>query len=957
MFTLSSQLDVFLKRIASKCARGKDFGSFSPSMYDTAWLSMIEHPHDKANKWLFPESFDFMLRNQSEDGSWESYASQVDGILNTASALLSLQKHLKGCPDHPHRHDWTFRSLNAQVALGKLLRNWNVLSSEQVGFEILVMKHLCFLEHEGISFQFHGYDKLRALYDDKLKRLPLNSVLETRSTLCHSLESLIGHINFDQVSRWQEEDGSMLGSPSSTAAYLIHASVWDTKAETYLKKVLKFGTGYGNGSAPCAWPTSVFETAWAVTTLVAAGVPIREPEASTIGSFLEEALQRGGGKVGFSLTSLPDADDTAKTMIALQHFNNHIDIRPLIQAFETEDHFSTYSGERNPSFSANCNVLICILSQKNLSPYMSQITKATKFLCSKVVSGNVREKWHIHELYWMMLFSQAFGLLYDRVLDGTLNQEAFDPVLRNQIPLVSVKILVRTMHLQRNDGSWDGICETTAYAVLTLSWLFRLPWCRQIFSEEIMSRIHNGKRFLHSHRDRWAIGNYLWIEKTTYASNILAESYCLAAVFVSIDVHAQCQLGAFHPFTSGLLDPSLRAMRKAKELLRRVPLFCGVSPQVLNAAEFLACHELNNLHEHRLEIFPRTGMGEDRYLTFIPLTWMACDILQGGPMCHSVLREMTFLSMLNYQLDEYMEIVIENKFKGDLNAVKRVIYELCSGIDKTSLKENGDNRDGHAGTSASVQHGDSELLKDIEATLRKYVGCILQHPKVLSRPLRERANLASELQTFLLAHVTHAKDNHRFFGRHTASPGSRAISSDAARSTRRCALPVQWTNPGRTFYSWVRSTSADHTSCPFSWAFFNCLIAETCGSIYATAATSYVAEDVGRHLASLCRMYNDYGSISRDRDEGNLNSINFPEFHLDLGDMESDADIETAVRNVKEELMSIAEYERRALNAAVAELAAQLGKGQLLNAVRLFVNVTDLYGQIYVVKDIATRKQ
>jgi hypothetical protein len=33
-----------------------------------------------------------------------------------------------------------------------------------------------------------------------------------------------------------------------------------------------------------------------------------------------------------------------------------------------------------------------------------------------------------------------------------------------------------------------------------------------------------------------------------------------------------------------------------------------------------------------------------------------------------------------------------------------------------------------------------------------------------------------------------------------------------------------------------------------------------------------------RHLAVMCRQYNDYGSLVRDAEEGNLNSIDFAEF-------------------------------------------------------------------------------
>ncbi|OTA68818.1 Ent-kaurene synthase [Hypoxylon sp. EC38] len=953
MFTsLSRQSELFIKRIAAQCASGQGFGSFSPSIYDTAWLSMIEHPYDKVKRWLFPECFEFILQSQSEDGSWESYSSQIDGILNTASALLSLKKHLAVCPDHPCHEEWTRRRVKAQVALGNLLKYWNVSSSDQVGFEILIMKHLSLLENEGISFQFPQYHALRALYDAKLKRLSPDTILKTHSTLYHSLEALIGHVDFDQISRWQEEDGSMLGSPSSTAAYLIHTSLWDTRAEGYLRSVLRFSTGNGNGGVPCAWPTSVFETAWVVTTLAAVGIVIHEPEASTLRHFLESSLERGNGTVGFSPTSIADVDDTAKTILALSYFNKSVDIHPLIQTFESTDHFNTYPGERNPSFSANCNVLICLLSQSNLSTYITQITKTTAFLCSQAFMGSIREKWHIHELYWMMLFSQAISLLHDRVRDGSLNEESFGLVLRDQIPLVSLQILVRIMYLQRNDGSWDGICEITAYAILAISWLLRLPWCQRIFFEKTIPHIHLGQAFLHSNRSLWARGHYLWIEKTTYASNTLAEAYCLAAASVSFDAPIQSRSRQIFMFR--LPDSTCRAMSKAKELLRRVPLFSGVDSQILNAAEFQACYEFSNLYQRRLEIFPRTGMGEDRYLTLIPFTWMACNVLQGGSMNQSVLQDMIFLSMINYQVDEYMEIVIQDKFKGDLNTIKKVISNLCSDINQPFSDINGvdNNID-----KESAQNIDSELLGEIKVVLRNYVAHILQHPGVLSRPLRERANLASELQTFLLAHITHAEDNRRFFNCRSQSPSSKTIASGAMQYANGGAVPLQYTDSRRTFYNWVRSTSADHTSCPFSWKFFNCLIAETCGSVYATAASSYVAEDMVRHLASLCRMYNDYGSISRDSDEGNLNSINFPEFHLDLRGMESIGGSEAAVGNAKDKLMLIAEYERHGLNIAMAELEAQLGKGKLFDAVKLFVNVTDLYGQIYVEKDIATRKQ
>lgn len=59
----------------------------------------------------------------------------------------------------------------------------------------------------------------------------------------------------------------------------------------------------------------------------------------------------------------------------------------------------------------------------------------------------------------------------------------------------------------------------------------------------------------------------------------------------------------------------------------------------------------------------------------------------------------------------------------------------------------------------------------------------------------------------------------------------------------------------------------------------------------------YLSRSLARHLATMCRQYNDYGSAVRDMDEGNLNSLDFPESNRGRGvAVESD----TAVVNDKD---------------------------------------------------------
>lgn len=227
---------------------------------------MIEKPVG-SGQWLFPESFDYVLGQQSNNGDWPSYATVADGILNTAAALLVLRRHLSW---NPTNEELRTRCKKAQRALEALLKQYDVSSCDQVGFEMLITQHINLLAVDGVTVESPCLPQLYAVFREKEKRLSSSqdSIYEKPSTLLHSLESLIGHVDFDRF-RWRlEPNGSMLNSPSSTAAYLMHASEWDNDAENYLRAVLRQGTGQSRGCVPCAWPTTMFEVSWVRSTIL-----------------------------------------------------------------------------------------------------------------------------------------------------------------------------------------------------------------------------------------------------------------------------------------------------------------------------------------------------------------------------------------------------------------------------------------------------------------------------------------------------------------------------------------------------------------------------------------------------------------------------------------------------------------------------------------------------------------
>lgn len=243
-------------------------GFMSCAVYDTAWVSLVVKEVDGEKQWLFPESFSYLIQTQSDDGSWTAATpvSQIDGILNTAASLLSLQRHrtqplntashvLAGIEDRIQR---------AGSSLALQLQDWNVAETAHVGFEMIVPALLDLLRAEDASAvsSFAGEKVLRQIYDAKMMRFKPEILYGNKPlTALHSLEAFTTMVDFDRLAQ-HKAGGSMMASPSSTAAYLMNTSSWDDEAEAYLRNVLRRGAGRGSGAVPSAFPSMYFEYTW-----------------------------------------------------------------------------------------------------------------------------------------------------------------------------------------------------------------------------------------------------------------------------------------------------------------------------------------------------------------------------------------------------------------------------------------------------------------------------------------------------------------------------------------------------------------------------------------------------------------------------------------------------------------------------------------------------------------------
>lgn len=264
---LTDQARALLEQSVEGLDGNYGLGSMSCSPYDTAWVSMVTKVFKGEKKWLFPESFHFLLETQSDDGSWGSNANaEIDGILNTAVSLLSLERHSRQPLQihEPHPEVLTERMNAASTSLSLQLKKWRVMGTRHVGFELIVPTVLKLLQHEdpAYTFRFEGENKLRQLNSLKMSCFrPELLYGPSQVTSLHSLEAFIGKVDFDKIPR---QRGSMMGSPAATSAYLMNATYWDDEAESYLRYVVRYGSGKGNGGVPSAFPSMLFEYSWVI---------------------------------------------------------------------------------------------------------------------------------------------------------------------------------------------------------------------------------------------------------------------------------------------------------------------------------------------------------------------------------------------------------------------------------------------------------------------------------------------------------------------------------------------------------------------------------------------------------------------------------------------------------------------------------------------------------------------
>ncbi|KAF8130949.1 hypothetical protein K438DRAFT_1643310 [Mycena galopus ATCC 62051] len=879
----------------------------SPSIYDTAWVSMIS----KNNDWLFPVAFQYLLDHQNpSSGGWESPSSNTDSILNTLSALLSMKLHAN--------NDSTLsdRLHAAKQYLAAKLNNWDISTAERVGFEIAVPTMLSLLSEQGIDFSFPEHSHLMKLNATKLSKLSSQMIYQHCTTILHSLEGLIGHLEFDKLAH-HKRNGSFMASPSSTAAYLMHASRWDDECEAYLREVLSSRCEIdGKGSVPCAWPTTFFELSWIVCNLHAGGFDFTRLDRVhllKVSDILEEGIEAGNGTVGFASGVGEDADDSAQVLTALYHLGIHKSVAPLCAAFELESHFQCYPCERNPSITVQCNVLSALLEQVGLS---RSILKAASFITEAwwTTNSEIKDKWHDSPYYVLLLIAQSlskFMLLFNK------GQFAETPeiLVQTKAPIALFQILIRILQGQRSDGSW-GSCEETAYALISLTKLAALPFI-SIMHDAIQMAVHSGRDFLTlSLTSKQDTGDEvcLWIDKINFRIPTISYSYILAALHATV-APIPNSASVFGELDRLIHIPTKRA-QEFMHLSRQLPLLGDCKDWQLLAYAAEGFLYIPMLDEVRGIGFGRESERVEKGpYEYIPVSWTTANAMTKKYSSPRNCFVLMVISVLIYQVDEFFDFVIQEQGTAVLPHLKRSLDKIFNVLTINQDIANFDCGDGP--------------YSDMVRYIHKYVSFIVNYPALQNASYYDKTHLEREIKAYLLALIQQTEDN----------------SIYAAQTSLDTVI-----RPASSYYKWVSTAGSEHGATLAVAAIFICILSPHVDT-FPTPQLKFLAQDCITRLAVLGRIWNDWGSMKRDRAERNINGMNFPEF---TGMTEEE---------IKAQMRRISDYERRCLAASLAELrkAAKETMGnaqgdQCVDSLELFFRGCEVFNCIYELKDISAWK-
>lgn len=212
-------------------------------------------------------------------------------------------------------------------------------------------------------------------------------------------------------------------------------------------------------------------------------------------------------------------------------------------------------------------------------------------------------------MYPSVLFVQALVDLVSLKEQGHLDG-VFEDELDSRLSIALFQACLRTLLDQEKDGSWNGSIEESAYGLLILSEARRV-----CFFEDLQTPLEDAIRRAVAFLESQDVDkpNYVWIEKVSYASPLLTQSYVLAALKASSLPPASPVGSKFWQMAKPRVG-----MNKHVDLFYQAPLFSSLPKWELHASMVEAALFLPSLRSRRTDVFPRKDLeSDDKYFDVI----------------------------------------------------------------------------------------------------------------------------------------------------------------------------------------------------------------------------------------------------------------------------------------------------------------------------------------------------
>ncbi len=320
-----------------------------------------------------------------------------------------------------------------------------------------------------------------------------------------------------------------------------------------------------------------------------------------------------------------------------------------------------------------------------------------------------------------------------------------DPSIRDKVIISLYQALIRTLQIQNKDGSWGSgrRCETTAYAVITLTKLASLSSAPRVKMQSTLA-IRNGRDYLSKNYLSFSEPELVWTGKTTSGSSTLHQAYILAALQAPVPKqHAG-------PTIESHFEIPLAKVTIQTKYYGRQAWFAN-TPEWLIQASLVEGHLfLPQIRDVRYAVFPSDTLADDQHFAYIPFMWISANSVGKRLIGAEFLYQMMILSVLNRQFEEYMVNVVSETFAGCMFEIEDIIQSIFQELEMYSKDQCfcGDHGNDISRSSTAT------TISDVRSVLYRFISHILNHPYVLMASTHDQAQLICELQAFLLSRVS-----------------------------------------------------------------------------------------------------------------------------------------------------------------------------------------------------------